>query len=128
MDIKELGKKIRQLRTNKNLSQENVANDLGISVTAFSKIERGETNIPFKRLVQISEYFGLKVKDFFQLNEKKENKNQYVQKEEQSNIVSDTETKYITDIENLKNEIIQLKELLKAKDEIINLLKQNNQT
>lgn len=46
---------IRCLRIQKGLNQENMAYDLGISVTAYSKIERGLTNISFSRLKQIAE-------------------------------------------------------------------------
>lgn len=40
-----IGDKIRNMRTIKGYSQENMAEMLGISVTAYAKIERGETDI-----------------------------------------------------------------------------------
>ena len=40
-DIKESGKRIRQLRIDKKLSQENISADLGISIDGYRKIERG---------------------------------------------------------------------------------------
>ena len=46
--------KLRCLRVQKGLSQENMAFDLNISVTAYSKIERGLTNITLERLRQIA--------------------------------------------------------------------------
>ena len=45
---------IRSIRVKKGLSQENMAHDLNISVTAYSKIERGMTNISLDRLRQIA--------------------------------------------------------------------------
>lgn len=50
---------IRFLRLQKGLSQENIAHELGISVTAYSKIERGVTNVSFIRLKQIAKYLDI---------------------------------------------------------------------
>jgi transcriptional regulator with XRE-family HTH domain len=49
-----IGDQIRVHRTKKKLSQENMANELGISVAAYSRIERGQTNVSINRLEQIS--------------------------------------------------------------------------
>jgi transcriptional regulator with XRE-family HTH domain len=49
-----IGDQIRVHRTKKKFSQENMANDLGISVAAYSRIERGQTNVSIGRLEQIS--------------------------------------------------------------------------
>lgn len=61
MDLATLGRNIARVRRHQNLTQENVAFDLDISKTAYSKIERGETNISFLRLVQIADYFNVDV-------------------------------------------------------------------
>jgi transcriptional regulator with XRE-family HTH domain len=45
----------------KKLTQENIANDLGISVTAYSKIERGKTNISITRMEQIAEALDVNI-------------------------------------------------------------------
>ena len=39
-----IGKKLRELREEKKLSQESVADSVGISVTYYAGIERGEKN------------------------------------------------------------------------------------
>lgn len=57
MDLKILGKNIRKVRQQAGLTQENAANDLDCSLNTYTKIERGETNVPFLRLVQIAEYY-----------------------------------------------------------------------
>lgn len=46
--------KIKQIRELKNISQEFLAGELGISVRAYSKIESGETQLSIKRLNEIS--------------------------------------------------------------------------
>jgi transcriptional regulator with XRE-family HTH domain len=57
--IKEIGDQIRLVRQSKRLNQENVAADLGLSLTAYSKIERGLTHMTIVRLVQIANYFNV---------------------------------------------------------------------
>ena len=57
MDLKILGKNIRKVRQQTGLTQENAANDIDCSLNTYTKIERGETNVPFLRLVQIAEYY-----------------------------------------------------------------------
>lgn len=124
MDIVQLGKTIRLIRQSRSLSQENVAEGLKISVTAYSKIERGVTNIPFSRLNQISEYFGMSAVALLEWNEKShDNKKNY---SDEFKAVNEQEVKYKMNsiIEHLKQENEQLKDLVKAKDEIIVLLKQ----
>jgi len=68
MDLATLGKNISIVRKRKGLKQETVAFDLEISKTAYSKIERGETNIPFLRLVQIAEYFKVDISELIKGN------------------------------------------------------------
>jgi transcriptional regulator with XRE-family HTH domain len=124
MDTKMLGKKIRLLRQEKGLSQENISDELKISVTAFSKIERGATNLPFTRLCQIAGFFDMTVPALLEWNEKKEKKKTTGNSDTSNDIAATYEGSNA--IGSLKNEIIQLKELVKAKDEIIALLKQKN--
>ena len=61
MDLKILGNNIRRIRQMRGLTQENVANHLGCSLNTYTKIERGETNVPFMRLVQIATYLNSSV-------------------------------------------------------------------
>ena len=56
-----VGKNIRTLRHQHGWSQEDVANRLGISIPAFSKIETGVTDINLSRLEQIANIFELNV-------------------------------------------------------------------
>ncbi|MHB8207303.1 helix-turn-helix domain-containing protein [Mucilaginibacter sp.] len=54
---KSVGMNIRTLRHQQGWSQEDVANRLGISIPAFSKIETGVTDINLSRLEQIANVF-----------------------------------------------------------------------
>jgi transcriptional regulator with XRE-family HTH domain len=58
---KSVGKNIRTIRHQRNWSQEEVANRLGISIPAFSKIETGVTDINLSRLEQIANIYGITV-------------------------------------------------------------------
>lgn len=57
--LKRFGDRIRVLRLLKNYTQENVAEELGISGSAYAKIERGESDISISRIEQIGKVYGL---------------------------------------------------------------------
>jgi transcriptional regulator with XRE-family HTH domain len=58
---KSVGKNIRAIRHQRGWSQEDVANRLGISIPAFSKIETGVTDINLSRLEQIANIYEVNV-------------------------------------------------------------------
>ena len=66
MNQKNIGQKIRRIRQSLDLSQENVAEDLGMTKGAFSKIERGLTNIPIARLIEIASVLKVDIGAFFE--------------------------------------------------------------
>jgi transcriptional regulator with XRE-family HTH domain len=51
--------KIKQIRELKNVTQEYIANQLGFSIRAYSKIESGETQLTINRLNEISYALGV---------------------------------------------------------------------
>lgn len=59
-----LGNKIRALREFENMSQEDLAQKIGLSRVAISQIEQGNRNVDFLELAQIAEIFKLKT-DYF---------------------------------------------------------------
>lgn len=65
---KSVGKNIRALRHQHGWSQEDVANRLGISIPAFSKIETGVTDINLSRLEQIANIFDVNVVNILALD------------------------------------------------------------
>lgn len=54
-----VGDKIRGIRTLKGVSQENLAEMLGLSLPAYADIERGKKEVTIKRLEQIAEKLGV---------------------------------------------------------------------
>jgi transcriptional regulator with XRE-family HTH domain len=65
---KSLGDKIRLLRENNEMSQEDLAQKVGLSRTAISQIEQGNRNINFLELARIAELFKLRT-DYFLLED-----------------------------------------------------------
>jgi transcriptional regulator with XRE-family HTH domain len=49
-----LSEKIRQIRMQKGLSQENMADMLGLSTTAYGDMERGRTELSVSRLENVA--------------------------------------------------------------------------
>jgi len=67
---KQLSKKLKFLRSYRRLTQENVADKLGISTCAYANIERGDTNVNLSRLQQIAEVMGIDLSQLFSLDDK----------------------------------------------------------
>lgn len=65
---KSVGSNIRTLRHQRGWSQEDVANRLGISIPAFSKIETGVTDINLSRLEQIANIYEINVVNLLSLD------------------------------------------------------------
>ncbi|MGK4566929.1 helix-turn-helix domain-containing protein [Flavobacterium sp. 3HN19-14] len=61
----DLGLRIKMLRENKNLSQENLANDCDIPKSQITRIEKARINTTVKTLVKISNALGVEFKELF---------------------------------------------------------------
>lgn len=59
--INNFGKRIRQLREDQNLTQEELAERTGFHRTYIGMVERGERNISLSNIGVFAEYFGLTV-------------------------------------------------------------------
>lgn len=58
-DYNVIGSRIRNLRMEKNLTQEELADMIDVSMSFLSRIERGYAHINLKRLTQVSEIFNV---------------------------------------------------------------------
>ena len=65
-----VGDKIRDLRTLKKLSQENMAEMLDMSLGAYGDIERNKKDISLTRLEQIAKSLGVSVLDILSFGDK----------------------------------------------------------
>ena len=62
--------KIRLIRETKGFSQEQLAEKLDMSPSAYGDIERGSSDIKLSRLEKIAESLEIKLSELFELNEK----------------------------------------------------------
>ena len=114
--IKKIGHQITRIRKSKDLTQANMAEELGMTTSAYSKIERGDTNPPINRLLEIAKVLEVDVADFFadpSMTTKDEPaKYGYATKEEVENL-SKLVNSLIKEIERLRQDLPQLKHLQK---------------
>ena len=61
-----LGDRIRKYRQLKDIKQSYISRMLGISVSAYGKIERGETHLTIARLTEIGEFLGFSVQEILE--------------------------------------------------------------
>lgn len=54
-------RRIRDLREDKDLTQENIAKVLGMSQTGYSKYETGENDIPTAILIKLADYYNVSI-------------------------------------------------------------------
>lgn len=59
------GKKVREIRISRNLSQESLANLADIHRTYIGMIERAEKNITLVNIEKIAKALDINIKDFF---------------------------------------------------------------
>lgn len=63
--LKSLGKKVQKLRREQNLTQEDLAHELGISRVYMGYIEQGRESPSLKLLMKMSRKFNVRVEDLF---------------------------------------------------------------
>jgi len=111
---KSAGKNIRTLRHEHGWSQEDVANRLGISIPAFSKIETGVTDINLSRLEQIANIFEVSVVNLLSLEYTEEPSTQDLS----LSIIQKKLTDREVEITNLQRKVILLYEELLSKNNV----------
>ena len=68
----EIGKKIRDLRVSKGITQDILAEVLGVSPQAVSKWECGSTTPDIQLLPELAVYFGVTIDELFCLTDDRE--------------------------------------------------------
>lgn len=116
----QVGSKIRRLRENKGFSQEEMAERLQISRSAYSRIESGETNSWVNHIEKLCDNLDIKPEDFFINSDNNINTNQDNASAVQTNTHHDT---HIT-INQLSEKMIELyEERIKELKEQVEFLK-----
>lgn len=122
-----VNEKIRFLRESKSLTQDEMAERLGMSTNGYAKIERGETRLTIPKLEQIVEVFDTDILELISLGE---NKVVYIQDSDNHsiNIINPTSQDLAAEIIQLKQTISHQQEMLDAKNELIALQKSQLET
>ncbi len=110
----DIGKRIRQARLMRNLSQENVAEAIGMSPGNFGKIERGEVALSIDNLQRIAFHLDLPLSSLIQDNQASEHSPDYlpIEKPELSRIYEHTRQMKL-EIEQLKIQLQQMQSEIK---------------
>ena len=59
LDYTIIGERLKKARTDKNLTQEKLAEKLDVSIAFLSRIERGNSHISLKRLSEVCDILGV---------------------------------------------------------------------
>jgi transcriptional regulator with XRE-family HTH domain len=113
---KAIGERIRILRVSKSLSQENIANELGLSVGAYSNIERGKTEISVLRLYRLAKIFKTSPVSLLDIPATK--------KQDEVNDVSTEYTTVRKELNNLNEKVGELQVIIDNQKKEINYLKE----
>jgi transcriptional regulator with XRE-family HTH domain len=116
----EIGKKIKQLRELRNFTQTYMAERLNLSLAAYGRIERDETELTLQRLTKIAEILqtdlgtilNFDARNVFTLNGNNiANLNGTIQNQQivSEDVIKNWMSAVNTDINDLKKEIIELK-------------------
>ena len=117
---------VRIIRMKKGLSQETIAEDLGITTSAFSKIERGETNVSFNRMLQIADALSISFYELLYAAERMEmNRGE--------NMAAEAGEAYRSEsikarMDRLASENARLLAMLGAKDDVIRMLEPDDES
>lgn len=114
-----VNEKIRFLREHQHLTQDEMAERLGMSTNGYAKIERGETRLTIPKLEQIVEVLDTDILELISLGEKNiiyfngsENNNS-------TNIINPCSQDLVVEIVQLKKSIEHQQEIIAAKNELI---------
>jgi transcriptional regulator with XRE-family HTH domain len=111
-----IGHRLRKLRESKDLGQDWIAHELGMSVSGYSRIERDEVKITYDKLERIATILNVPVADILnhqeatQVNDTTTNNNS---NNGQSLEIEKLESLYREQINNLRDEVAYLRELLR---------------
>jgi transcriptional regulator with XRE-family HTH domain len=117
MDNLNIGTKIKKLRELKNLTQEHMASVIGVTQSAYSRMELGETEITYSKLARIADELGMKPEDVISFNESMVFNVMHNQTGngliiQNNTLVNEERDLYKLQIETLKEEVAYLKKII----------------
>lgn len=117
MDNLNIGTNIKKLRELKNLTQEHMASVIGVTQSAYSRLEMGETEITYSKLERIAGELGMKPEDVISFNESMVFTVMHNQTGngliiQNNTLVNEERDLYKLQIETLKEEVAYLKKII----------------
>lgn len=114
----EINDKIRFFRENKNWSQEEMAQKLGMSTQGYAKIERGENSLNFQRLEEIAKILEVNILELLFLGERNV---VFFQESINNNNLSIIQSSHdlAFEIRQLKSDLAHQKEIIEMKNEML---------
>ena len=58
-DVKEMAERIRNLRTGSNLTQNEAAEEMGLSLSGYRKLEQGQNGGSIDSLIMVADYYHI---------------------------------------------------------------------
>lgn len=117
-----LGLRVKKIRELKNLTQEHMAHELGMSNSGYSRIERGDVDINMEKLERIAEVLGVTLDDIKNFDSESIFQNfgtardQSFSRNTINTHVEHIEELYKQQIDNLKDEVAFLRQSLRDKE------------
>lgn len=102
---KKIGEEVRILRLRKNLSQEALADELNISISTLSNLERGQTEFTVSRLYEVLAFLDISIFEFLRRIHPYESMTSKFFLEEEATVYS----KFNSKTEQLEEEIRRIK-------------------
>ncbi|MBC6400202.1 MAG: helix-turn-helix transcriptional regulator [Ekhidna sp.] len=113
----EYHEKIKKIRLEKNLSQDWIASQLGISQRSYSNIENGQTQLTVDRLFQISEVFKVNAGEIIGVENQNINTNNF------NNNATQNNSSLVVNRHSIEEIRMLYERILKDKDEEIQFLR-----
>lgn len=125
MDNESIKRNLMRIRLEHNLSQEAMADILGIARNTYRNIEKGKTRLLSETIMKVAEWAGLTPEEVTLGYFPSESGDARLRdaREEYNNRVRDLTDEYEARLEAMMKEILLLKDLVKEKDDNIRNLK-----
>jgi len=116
-----IGSKIQKIREIKGYSQEVVADELGISQAAYSKLEQNQTSLSLDKIYALAEVFGISVEQLLSFDENNILNNHHQQGGNAANVIVQSFSEkerdlYESKIKHLEEEVLFLRSLLQKNE------------
>jgi transcriptional regulator with XRE-family HTH domain len=116
MNLNQIGERVRTLRKAKNYTAEDLADKLGISVSAYYRIERNEVTIDLPTLEKIVNVLGITFVDLFDEGSNPSNQ----QLADFMSHITNTLRKVDSNMEIMLKEILRLRRMAQQEDALRN--------